>query len=276
MPKVSFTEAANPLHKEATPAQAVDAVHPGTVNGAIPTEDKENVKQETLPATRPEAAVSTFLSDDEHIRMEDIVFPRLNIVQKVGELSNVFNPGEIVLNQSLVLRDAKKGEAKEPAPLNIVVIGFKPDQFVQKTTDGSGEIVGSEQEVVDLGGTLDYGEANGPAKKPLFQRMSTALVMIEQPEGLDSLSFPHSFEGKNYAIALWSMKGSAHTAGAKILKTERKMGSLREGGYRSGVIAFTTKLKDFRTGNSAWVPVLKVSARTTPEFRAWTESVLGF
>lgn len=229
-----------------------------------------------LPAERPTSAVQTFLQDDDSIRIEDIVFPRINIVQKVGELSNTFNPGEIVYNQQLVLRTAKKGEAPEPAPLRAVVIGFKPDQFVQKTTDGSGEIVGSEKEVHDLGGTLDYNEHNGPAKKPLFQRMSTALLVVEQPDGVDALSFPHSHAGKNYSIVLWSMKGAAHTAGAKILKTEKKMGALREGGYRSGVIAVSTKLKDFRTGNSAWVPVIKVVERTTPEFRDWVTSLLGF
>jgi hypothetical protein len=282
MPKVSFTQGANPLHgakPEAAKAEdnaAAPAEQPEVAQENTPTKPSEPATGVNLPAERPQSAASTFLADDDSIRLDDIVFPRINIVQKVGELSNTFNPGEIVYNQQLVLRAAKKGEAPEPAPLRAVVIGFKPDQFVQKTTDGSGEIVDSEQEVHELGGTLDYNEHNGPAKKPLFQRMSTALLVIEQPEGVDSLSFPHSHAGKNYAIVLWSLKGAAHTSGAKILKTEKKMGALREGGYRSGVIAVSTKLKDFRTGNSAWVPVIKVVERTTPEVREWITSLLGF
>lgn len=226
--------------------------------------------------------------DDENIGFNDIKLPRINIVQKVGELSNTFAGGEIVLNQGLPIYTPptiKDGVIIKPGtkPLNIVVIGFRPKQFVEKVNGNvMGALCNSEEEVGRLGGTLNYKEhetkvANKIPSK-LFQEMATALLLIEKPEQLadtDHLCFPQEHEGKFYALALWSMKGGSYTNGAKTFYTARKMGHLRVGGYHSYSWSLGTKLEAYKTGNFAYIPVLTNGTKSSESFLAFVKGLVG-
>jgi hypothetical protein len=285
MSKVSFKSevaAASPDQTSPQPADSNCNTVEATVEQALA--DIEAAKQAEQPATetvvqspKAEAAVvlraptavapSNPYSDEDNIPLEDIVIPRINIVQKVGELSNIFKGGEIVYNKALVL----------PRPLKFVVVGFKPLTYVQKTTDGSGEVCSSVDEVVNLGGTIDYTEANTKSI-PYFQRLATALIFIEADASLNTgaaqVLFPHEHDGKRYGIALWSMKGTAYTNGAKHIFTARKMLHLTKG-YRTAFWKLNTELKQFDK-NFAYIPKLVADEPTTPEFIEFTKGILGF
>jgi hypothetical protein len=248
-----------------------------------------------LPAARHEDPPPFY--DDENIGFSDIRLPRINIVQKVGELSNVFTPGEIVLNQTLpiytppVVKDGKEIKAGDK-PLNIVLVGFRKKQFVEKIVGGTmGALCNSEEEVGKLGGTLNYKEhetkvANKIPSK-LFQELATALILIEKPEAfkdVDHVEFAHEIEGRYYALALWSMKGSSYTTAAKTFFTARKMGHLKDirengvvtgGGYPSWSWALSTKLEAYKTGNFAHIPVLARGAKSSPAFLDFVRSLVG-
>ena len=238
------------------------------------------------PAQPVQRADSLPLFDDQNIGFEDIILPRINIVQKVGDLSEIFTPGEIVLKQSLVIHNPGKTGTPGDAPLNIIVLGFKKTQFAEKVAGGAqGILAHTEQEVVKHGGTLDYKEwqnseaaakaGNGKALR-YFQRLATALVLVEKPTTIqdeEHIEFPYECEGKFYALVLWSMKGTAYTHAAKAMFTARKIGHLRSG-YSKSAWGLTTKSEKFGD-NYAYVPVVKPGLKTSEVFQKFCLTVLG-
>ena len=226
----------------------------------------------TVPTFAPPAKQTSFY-DDESLDAGDLVLPRFNIVQKVGELSNVFPPGSILLNGQLVLAEAGKGTDKSKE-IKILVVGFQPTIYTEKVEGGiRGNMFRSEQEVVAANGTLDWNEATA-TKRTLYQRLATAMILVEQPEGLDAAAFPTTIEGKNYSLALYSMKGTSYTNAAKHFKSARKIGHLR-GGYRTGFWTMQSQLKKF-SENYAYIPVVKSAGAASPEFQAAVKEILGF
>src|SRR5688572_28922733 len=106
----------------------------------------------SVPATAPKSKALTapigLALGDRLPSFEDVIMPRLNIVQNVGDLKDSFPLGAIVFNQATVLFtppivNAKSGiqEKAASAPLIITCLGFRPDRFVEKVQGGRGMIV---------------------------------------------------------------------------------------------------------------------------------------
>lgn len=274
MGKVSF-EAAK---KSKSPSKSGKVVEAEVVKEEKP-EVAAPVAEETAVAKREEQPVS-LLQDDDNIGMDEITLPRINIVQKVGDLSEIYDPGDIVLNKELVIYHPEK--SGEHDSLRITVLGFFPTKWSERIPGGElGRLAGSPAEVLKFGGTTDYktwaAKEGTDEEIPYFQPLATALILIECPEGVDEdgTSFIYEFEDKRYALALWSMKGGAYTNGAKVIKTARKIGCLRKGGYASYDYRFDTKTKKYPNGNFAMIPVLRPGTRHTEEFAAFVQEVLG-
>lgn len=247
------------------------------------------------PAPLPVAQHDPTAFDDDNLGFEDVILPRINIVQKVGELSNMFDGGEIVLNQEVVIHTPQFIHADNPAlntpgtgPLNITVIGFRKRQFAEKVSGGKrGILLNNEADVPKNNGTLDYGEwqasleaakvPGGPVAKRYFERLATAMVLIERPAFIPDeghLLFPYDCEGKYYALALWSMKGVAYTnAAKKVFFTQRKIGSCR-GGYLTHGWTLTSKLNKYGE-NFAYAPVVKSGPLSSEAFKAFAREIVG-
>ena len=158
--------------------------------------------------------------DDESFDARDMILPRLNIVQNVGELANVHPRGAIILNGQLILAAAPAPPATGPF-IRIVFLGFQPTVYTEKVQGGlRGLTVKTVEEVIAKGGTIDYNEAK-QTKKPLFQDTATAMVLIEQVPGLDDASFPLIVGGKRHALALYTMKGTSYTHVTKPVKSAK-------------------------------------------------------
>lgn len=212
--------------------------------------------------------------DDENISAKDLTLPRYNIVQKVGELSNLFQGGAIVLGGALELAGAPKPNA-ESTPVRFLVVGLQPKKYVEKVEGGMrGNVFDMEEQVVKAGGTLDFNEAKLPGKT-LYQTLITALILVERPANLDATAFPLEHAGKQYALALYSMKGTSYTNAAKHILTARKMGRCVKG-FRYGWWSCTSKLKAYSGGNASFIPVLRPQEESTPELRAFLTELLGF
>lgn len=291
MAEVSFRKsAAVPVDAEIvsqTPAVEVPAVavSPAAV---IPT-----APVNSLAVSVPSYDPTNF--DDDALGFEDIILPRLNVVQKVGDLSNLFDGGEIVLNQEISIHTPAFIHPSDPTknnpgtgPLNIAVIGFRPRQFAEKVDGGKrGILLNREEDVPKNNGTTDWGEWKAsiesaktlgqPPAKRYFERLATCMLFIERPAHIpdeDHLLFPYDCEGKYYALALWSMKGASYTAAAKkVFFTQRKIGSCRSG-YLTHGWTLTTMLKPFGE-NFAYVPVVKAGPKSSDAFKAFARSIIG-
>ena len=94
---------------------------------------------------------------ESNIDASDLKIPRINLVQKVGNLCEKFPPGSFVFQQEVVL--AKPGEQFAAVVLNI-------DKFFQEqVVYGSGEYgrkVRTKEEVEELGGTTTFGVVGKP------------------------------------------------------------------------------------------------------------------
>lgn len=263
---------AAPTEAPATTSAAPEAVAaPAVVMTVTPSPGVPAV----IPPAGVPAASNSGYHDDSNISASDLKLPRFNIVQKVGELSNHHQGGTIVLDGTLTLADAPKANA-ESTPVRFVVVGLQPKKFIEKVAGGlRGNIFDTVQQVVAKGGTLDYNEATASQGKiPLYQELITALIAIERPANVDPNSFPLDFGGKQYALALYSMKGTSYTNAAKHILTSRKMGACKEG-FRFGWWTITSKLKAYGA-NASYIPVVRPQEKSTPEFRAYLTELLGF
>lgn len=289
MPAVSFAKKAPSAVKQvaATPVEGVTVETTTTIAApatpappATPECSVPAVVQSQLPAPRG------LVLGDKIPDFDDIILPRLNISQQIGELKDTFSPGSVVFNQAVLLFsppeiDAKTQTITTPAtpPVTIVCLGFRPTRFVEQIGGGArGMIVNTEQAVRDNGGTLDYNEhqLKKVSGMKYFQQLAEALIAIERPQHIkdDDTVFVYPVAGKKYALALWGMKGTAFTAAAKrVFFTNRAMGCLRKG-YPSREFSLATIWKSFSKERGAWVPVLTPLAATSPEFLAWVSEVL--
>jgi len=257
------------------------------------------VPSQPLPVATPAYDPTRF--DDDNIGFEDVILPRINIVQNVGDLSAIFGKGEIVLNQQLVIHEPAVTGHPDPSknkpgtgPLILTVLGFRRRQFTEKVSGGKlGMLLNTEEEVARNNGTLDYKEwkasvdaveaakttgAAVPPAKRRFERLATALILIEKPAALpdpDNINFPYEFGGKFYALTLWSMKGTAYTHAAKKIFTAKKIGHLKKTGYVGQAWSLTTESETFENGNAAFVPKIAPAAKNSDEFRKFAMDVIG-
>lgn len=222
---------------------------------------------------------------------KDIILPRINIVQGIGQLKDVFPIGAIVFGQNTVLFtppvvDGKTGNVKQAAtpPVLLTVLGFRPTRFAEKVQGGvRGMLVNTEDEVRAAGGTLDYKEWNlkKAAGMKRFEPLAEALVAIERPAHVadDETVFVYPVvdgdKTRKFALALWAMKGTSYTAAAKrVFFTNRAVGCLRKG-YPTRSFNMTTVYETFDNGNGAWIPVCLPAAESTPGFMEFARAILN-
>ena len=263
--------------------------------------------ESSVPAVVPSPglpAKQNFVLGDYLPNFDQIVLPRVNMAQNIGQLQDTFDPGTIVLARQTVLFlppdiNTTTGEVKRQAspPVVMTALGFRPTRFVEKTKGGArGVIVNTEAEVVKAGGTTDYkewklkGESYGSGTR-LFQPLVDACVLIERPAACedDDSVFVHEIDGKKYALALWALKGTLYTSLAKgVWFTARRMGCLMSkeikkdgkgtgvftGGYPTWSWNIVSKEKPFENGNKSWILAGTPHKKNSEEFLDFVRTIL--
>lgn len=240
-----------------------------------------------LAPSIPERAAEMPLARQSSMpNFKDVIFPHLNLVHPLSKTADAYPVGSITFAESVMLftpslinKDTGNVERKGTPPVNITVIEFKPQRFVEKVSEGNGLIVDTEQEVVANGGTLDWSEwdLKKASGMKLFQVLAEAIIAIERPAHIadDDTVFVYRVGDKKYTLAVWSLKGSAYTEAAKRCLFWHRMSGCLLGGYPTHNFSLSTRFKAFKTNHSSWVPVIVPCLKSTPEFLTFASGILG-
>jgi len=191
----------------------------------------------------------------------DLNMPRLSLVQSVGPMSELFKPGQIVLNKETVLTDGDK-------PIDITVTNIRKSFVENLPYNEDGPIprrVDTLAEVQSLGGTIEYADDEPPTWIPV----ADALVMVGSTQ--DDPAFPFEHDGKFYAAAMWTLRKTSYTRAAKNIFTAKKL-SLKGHPLCRGKWTLSTKREKIGQ-NFVFVPVLRQSGRNSDSFVNWIKEL---
>lgn len=279
-PQAAAPAPARPTRRVAAPAAAAPAPAPTRRQAAPPPEPEPQEPEQTGddPTTELANVESSLTVPTEMVQGQidrsDISTPGLKIVQAVGPLSEMFDPGCIVLTQG--------GENSLPItspgqeqPLVLTVLRIRK-QFIEDLPYGSEErprIFDTIEDVQAAGGWIEWHNN----ERPPFAKMATAMVVVAAPEDASAeelAHFPYEFDGGKYALALWTIKGTAYQAAKAIFTASVYSLTPAKGGLVTGAWHLTTK-REKRGQNMVWVPVLKQAGVWDAEFVEFLNTLAG-
>ena len=185
----------------------------------------------------------------------DLNLPGFQIVQSVGPASEDHAPGTILLN-----REAELSTGETPVKLTVLKVDVSYIENLEYCGEQIPRKFSTLAEVKEVGGYTEWIDD----KKPPFSKMAEARIMVEAPEGADEsvlAHFPYEFEGKYYAQAIWSLRGSAFTRAGKTILTAAEF-ALKDGLYK-GSWALTTKREKLGK-NFVFIPILRHADKNSP------------
>lgn len=230
----------------------------------LPEEPKASpVAPSTALVVQPSRALAPSYVSDEDAEGEfdrsDIQNAMLAIVAKTGELSNLFTPGDLLLNKEFVIGGVK-------SPVDLVAIAIKKRYQNDLDYDGGemGDVVDKAIEITDRGGLLGYRPYEDKDSTHFWKPILQVLFLIKQPAGLSPAAnslFPFTVEGENYGrIGYTARTKTAYNGIAKVLiGAKQATGSVRLDTYRLSTEGETWKGK-------SWIqPSLRVTGPTSEE-----------
>ncbi len=194
------------------------------------------------------------------IDSSDITVPRLNIVQGVGSLAELFTPGQIVLNQETVL-----SEGADPVELTVLSARKEFVENLGFDEEIRPKVFNTLEEVHAAGGTVEWVGDTRPSFVPVLH----VNILIKAPDGVSGV-FPLTYQGNEYALAVWTIRGVAYSKAGRNILTAAKFG-LRDGLFHGKWILSTKREKYGR--NSVFVPVLRNVGRHDADFVSFVMSI---
>lgn len=131
----------------------------------------------------------------------DIPTPWLKTAYGVGSLSTNFNPGSLVLDDTVLI--AEKGV---PVKAIILAADIYWKEAIAYGSDDLPRKFKTEDQVHAAGGTTEWIND----VPPTFRRAAIFKLLIEKPEGVKCGLFARKINGKDYAIANWSVDKSGY------------------------------------------------------------------
>jgi hypothetical protein len=226
------------------------------------TEKQTEKQTQTEAAVAPAMPVGTIEVHGESVSGEicksDLQIPSLKLVQQVGDLGELFTPGSFVLNNEHVISD---GTAE-----TVITVAHWHKYYIENLEYGTEQVPDTAktmQEVVMKGGTTEWKDRTPPTWTPVG--VATCIV-----EGEDDLHFPLSYENKQYAISLWTMRNTAYRRAGRVVMTAAAY-NLKTG-LEFGNWVLTSK-RETMGKNKVFVPVLKTGGRNSDEFASWVRQM---
>jgi hypothetical protein len=218
MPAISFNRRTTASTPSAEP-EVYDSPKDVPVTGEpVRTSTPAVVAPSTL-STSVAAAEDADVQGD--VNLSDLRLPRLNLVQRTGDLPDKFGFGEFVLNKTCLLTK----------PLEFIALSVKK-QFQEKRPYGDterGAVYDTVEEVRAAGGVVGFGDYQ-------YSELAHIFMLIKKPANLDSMEdaeavrdlFMYEIAGDLWAPVIYSVGRSAYTSLGKALLTARQF-TLRKG-----------------------------------------------
>ena len=214
--------------------------------------DIEGTSETGVATTSPSATALALGQVSGDIDARDITLPRLYLVQKVGELPEMFEHGSFVLNKEIQL--VRLGE-----PLSVVVLAIDKyyEEKLEFDPDGPRpDRWSSAEEAINAGMSVA-----GP--EPTAHTVADIKLLIKKPDEVNSPSFGFDLAGGQYAVALWTVRKSSYAAARRIFSAMAL--ELSRTGLLSGNWNLFSKPEKFKT-NTYYSPVMQLAGTHDAEF----------
>ena len=223
MATTSFTRrstAAAPV-AEATANEVYDSPRDIPVAGSPVNRETPAVVAPATLSTNVSAASDSDVQGE--VNLSDLRLPRLNLVQRTGDLPDKFAFGEFVLNKTCLI----------PKPLEFIALSIKK-QFQEKRPYGDterGAVYDTAEELRAAGGVVGFGDYQYSELAHIFMliKKDPSLDTMEDAEAVRDL-FMYEIAGELWAPVIYSVGRSAYTSLGKALLTARQF-TLRKGLY---------------------------------------------
>lgn len=206
----------------------------------------------------------------------DLRFPRLQVVNGSGKMSELFTQGDVVLAGELLFSVGegspdRKNVMARYGTLKVIPVHLKKQWRQNLTQEESGAgmmpiVVDTKAEAEELGGPMVWVGNERPRWTP----SGRILFLIEQPEGKeDHPAFSISCGGKNYAAAVFYASGGSYSGTANQIFNTAQWG-LRDPKDKSKIrLALKEWHLDFGKTKAGdyyvYRPAMKVTAVRTDE-----------
>ena len=237
-----------------------------TTKASTPAVDEPKEEGAIIEAPMASLAVNTLAGQVEgEFSAKDFTVPRLNLVAKTGELSNMFQPGAFVYNREVVIGDGKK-----PAKITFLRI---QKIYIQDVVYGSDQIAKTFNRLADVrsagGALMNDPEAEVDADK--YTEALQSIVAIEAPEK-DNPLFPFPVGDKQFGLAQYLMAKSAYRSAGKQIFTDSQL--FLKSGLHTAYYELTSKIRTSPSG-SYFVPQLKIGGKHSPEACEQLKAIFG-
>jgi hypothetical protein len=269
MPTVSFSRknnAATPANNEPE-APVENTVYESPRDIPVAGRSVNDVQQ--LPAVVQPATVSTVVASNQNndvqgeINLSDLRLPRLNLVQRTGDLPDKFGFGEFILNKTCVLG----------RPLEFIALSLKK-QYQEKRPYGDterGAVYDTIDQVREHGGVIGFGDYQ-------FSELAHVFMLVKQPDNLESDKdaeavvdlFMYEIAGAKWAPVIYSVGRSSYTSLGKALLTARQF-MLRKGLW-TGRWTLDSEIQKGPKGTWS-IPVPKFKGKLSDEDALLTDSI---
>jgi hypothetical protein len=223
-------------------------------------------------AVRPESKVATIAGEDPtkgiygEFGADDVRLPRLNLVNKVGDLSNLFTPGTWVINKEHQITEIDANNKGLGGALRVIAVRLKVEyqESLPYDPDVRPRVFQTAEEVRLAGGQVAYGRGEGK-----FAKAGHIEFLIQEPETLSeeaAASFFYVLGDKRYARVIYTASSTAYAETAQILYSDYKVGHLNKTGLSGGFYSLGAKIK---TGDKGtwWIPSMKTAGEVPTELQ---------
>lgn len=259
MPKVSFAEAEAQDALGATPKETSEA--PAPTGSEVALRDDKAVS--AAAAYAPPAAYTSDEDADGEFTQRDMKYPRFSVVQKSGELSDEFTPGEFVISKEFVF-----GAHDKPVNLIALQIQKRYQEFLPYGSQQIPRLFSTAAEVAAAGLSLEWGAKNRASE------ILNILFWIPQPvegEG-DHVFLIEGPKGRGVVAGYTAARTAYGTVGKTLIQAKRTFCAPEKGGMvaMEWQLSATLEKKDM---NSWYLPRLKPVGPTDPELASFLRNL---